>query len=146
MYKLLTNGVLRLSDSAQIPIDEANNDYIQYKQWLIEGNTPEPLEPEQQLADWNLLVDKLRQSTVWAKTFQVSAKSLKAQQAWSLLFGTITATHNEQDLAYAIYLIRDSLSNTAGFEDFTTEELVFINAALDQSGLVYRVATENSLG
>ena len=49
MYKkvndLITNEeaavILRLSDNAYIPKDEANTDYQEYLKWLSEGNTPE---------------------------------------------------------------------------------------------------------
>jgi hypothetical protein len=43
MYKLIgTIGVKRLADSASIPFADGNRDYEEYKQWLSEGNTPEP--------------------------------------------------------------------------------------------------------
>ena len=48
-YKLVKNPITgatnevvkRITDSAFIPFDENNTDYIKYKEWLAEGNTPE---------------------------------------------------------------------------------------------------------
>tara|TARA_R100000278_G_C5364055_1_gene126458 strand:+ start:369 stop:530 length:162 start_codon:yes stop_codon:yes gene_type:complete len=37
----LLDVVIRKSDNAVIPFDEGNRDYIEYKSWLAEGNTPE---------------------------------------------------------------------------------------------------------
>jgi hypothetical protein len=34
--------VIRLTDNANIPQDEANTDYAAYLQWVAAGNTPEP--------------------------------------------------------------------------------------------------------
>lgn len=44
MYKLTSddNVILRISDNAFIPFDEANTDYKAYLKWLDEGNTPLP--------------------------------------------------------------------------------------------------------
>ena len=47
MYKLFSTPsgqefVVRLTDNAFIPFDEANTDYQEYKEWLAEGNEPQP--------------------------------------------------------------------------------------------------------
>lgn len=36
-YQLTNNGVLRLSDSAFVPQDPANRDWLEYQEWLSSG-------------------------------------------------------------------------------------------------------------
>ena len=42
LIKIEINNVIRLTDNAVIPFDEANTDYQKYLQWLKDGNTPLP--------------------------------------------------------------------------------------------------------
>lgn len=44
MYQLLNDGrVQRISDSARIPNDPGNRDWLAYQAWLAQGNTPPPV-------------------------------------------------------------------------------------------------------
>lgn len=54
MYKLKQNSVTRLADGASIPLANGNRDYEEYKQWLVEGNTPEPEFTEEELVQIEL--------------------------------------------------------------------------------------------
>lgn len=38
----IANAILRTTDMACIPFDEANTDYQEYLKWLAEGNEPQP--------------------------------------------------------------------------------------------------------
>lgn len=61
MYKLIgTNSVKRLADGACIPFAYCNRDYEEYKQWLSEGNTPEPEFTEEELR--TLVQNEFRQN------------------------------------------------------------------------------------
>jgi hypothetical protein len=40
-YKGVLTSIIRLADSASIPIEPANRDYQEYLEWIAEGNTPE---------------------------------------------------------------------------------------------------------
>ena len=47
-YKLMPayfNTILRTSDSCFIVIEEGNEDYQEYLDWVAAGNTPEPADP-----------------------------------------------------------------------------------------------------
>jgi hypothetical protein len=71
MYRL-TKGLAinRLIDNAYIPPDLGNTDYRQYLEWVAQGNEPlppdpipepEPLTPEEKLAQSGLTVEELKE-------------------------------------------------------------------------------------
>lgn len=62
MYKLQGNSIKRLSDGANIPLADGNMDYEEYKQWLAEGNIPEPMDlptPEEILQGYIAIKDQV---------------------------------------------------------------------------------------
>jgi hypothetical protein len=50
IYKIskteLDTEVVVKNNTVWIPVDELNPDYLEYAQWLFEGNTPEEWNPE----------------------------------------------------------------------------------------------------
>jgi hypothetical protein len=41
-YRLADSGVVRQSDSAFVPGDSDNRDWVIYQAWVAAGNTPDP--------------------------------------------------------------------------------------------------------
>ena len=65
MYKLIgTKSVKRLADGAYIPFADGNRDYEEYKQWLSEGNVPEP-----EFTDKEIRLQEITSQIQEAKTY-----------------------------------------------------------------------------
>jgi hypothetical protein len=66
MYRTSQQFIIRLSDSAAIPIDLRNADYAKYLVWVSEGNTPdpEPQGPNPRIAEIENRLDVLDRKTV----------------------------------------------------------------------------------
>jgi len=45
----IANGIIRINDSASIPFDPANMDFVEYNKWLSLGNQPLPPDAEENL-------------------------------------------------------------------------------------------------
>lgn len=134
MYKLTYNGlILRLSDQTFIPQSPDNRDYQEYLEWVNGGNVAEDPDPLPSIPNWKQLENSLRNTPLWAKVFQASTLSLKAQSAYNLLYGSLTTTHNLDDFRFSITFLRASMSEIVEIGDFTTEEISTINALLFNS-------------
>ena len=72
MYKLIgTKSVKRLADGACIPFADGNRDYEEYKQWLEEGNTPEPEFTEEELNKQRIQMIKSKASALITSKYSI---------------------------------------------------------------------------
>jgi hypothetical protein len=71
MYQLTkTSSIIRTTDGACIPNDQANSDYAAYIAWVAAGNTPEPyIEPPLTPADISTAMDKLFDTTAQSRHY-----------------------------------------------------------------------------
>jgi len=72
MYKLIgTNSVKRLADGACIPFADGNRDYEEYKQWIADGNTPEPEFTEEELNEQRIQAIKAKASELITSKYSI---------------------------------------------------------------------------
>lgn len=99
------------------------------KEWIA------PFVPEPTIApNWLGLVAALRNSAIWAKVFDAASRTLKAQNAFTLLYGTLITVHNLDDLRLAIYLVREAMRGISAIGDFSADELAWIGDRLSENG------------
>jgi hypothetical protein len=83
MYQLTdSTSILRLEDSALIPADECNSDYIIYLQWLEEGNEPKP-DPGVKPYTWEQAIEK-RDKALTASDWTMIPGCTVDQHAWAV--------------------------------------------------------------
>ncbi len=108
--------------------DEENNEWI-----------TQTLEPLPQGENWNALLAEMRGSLFFAKCFNAAERTLKANAAWTLLYGTLTRTNDLNDLMFSLIKMREAMSGIAAIGDFTIAEIDQINQILTQSGFEFQL-------
>jgi len=98
-YKLTnTTSIIRLSDNACIPPDQANTDYQEYQLWLQAGNTPIPVDPPSQA---QLIAEVERSQAAVQDAGMTCSNGIKLQvreqdlSRWTQLVASITAFQPE---------------------------------------------------
>lgn len=90
--------------------------------------------------NWDGLLTELRGSAFFAKCFGAAERTLKANAAWTLLYGTLTRTHHLEDLMFSLFKMREAMSGIAAIGDFTDEEIEQVNKILTESGFELQLA------
>lgn len=93
-------------------------------------NPPAPVE------NWDGIVAALRGTSLWAKVYVAAGSNLRANVSWTLLYGTLTRTHNLADFQFAISDLRQAMADSA-IGDFNAAELEQINQTLTQTGFSF---------
>ncbi|MFA6904286.1 MAG: hypothetical protein WC236_14525 [Gallionellaceae bacterium] len=84
MYKLRrdSNYIIRTRDTACIPDDITNSDYVEYLNWVSQGNTPLPADPIQNPAI----------AAIDAQLAEIDRKSIRpAREGDAVFLATLTA-------------------------------------------------------
>lgn len=115
------------------PSDLIENLYYENGQIKVRG-TPQPqpapttiTRPPQ--ADWSTALIDLQNTAVFKKAF-----ATKDANAFSMLVAVFTTTHNLENLAYFVGLVRAGL-----YEDFTAEEIAEFNAIMDKNHIDFNL-------
>lgn len=108
--------------------------YWQDNQWVMVESVI-----AQNASNWAGLVEGLRGTAAWAKTFSAAGRTLRANAAWTMLYGTLTTTHNLADLQFAVTEMRDAMIGISTIGDFAPEELTEINELLESNGFELRL-------
>lgn len=105
--------------------------------WIL-GIEISPIEPIK-TANWELLIDRLRNSPLWLKIRNAGKKTNAANFAVTLLFRALDTSRSEEDLGLAIQELREALISSSQLQDFTPPEIEFINSKLQEAEFKLRI-------
>ncbi|MBW4443070.1 MAG: hypothetical protein KME10_17890 [Plectolyngbya sp. WJT66-NPBG17] len=114
--------------------------FWQNNQWTL----PEFTAPVTE--NWTGLIDSLRGTLIWQKSFTAAGRTVRANAAWTLLYGTLTSTQSLPDLAFAIAELREAMRGITAIGDFTSEELDSLNQKLEANHFSLRLESSEVEG
>ena len=100
MYKLTNfpDCIQRLSDGAFIPADVANQNYIDYLDWVTQGNTPQPADVPNKDVAIQAQIDQLESQTMMIRGTRESLLAFAV--AIAAASGVPESTLYAQNIAY----------------------------------------------
>jgi hypothetical protein len=90
--------------------------------------------------DWQGLFVALHETPIWARVYEASGRTLKANRAFTLLLNTLTTSRNLATFVFAIADMREALQGISAIGDFDTAELAMLNELLQQYQFGLKVA------
>ncbi len=77
MYQITKTGAIKRGDGVMIPLDPSNSDYIDYLDWVGQGNTAAPYVQPQEEID-----EEARQAGLKAERVGLKGKDLDQAETW----------------------------------------------------------------
>ncbi len=83
--------------------------------------------------DWDGLFKALQNSSVFGKIYASATENLRSNAAYTLLFSTLTTTHNYEKFVWAIAELREGMK-LASTGDFSQVDIDWINSVFSECG------------
>lgn len=138
MYKLTNySQIIRLEDNTIIPTtDPTNKDYLEYLQWVSDGNAPQPADPPPPAPpNWIGVLSQVRGTVLFQKTYGLSKSSLSVQTAFTLLISTLNAAApNLNDFRFSLNDLKTEMGS-----NLTQADIAEMNSILSANNFPFQI-------